>query len=134
VTVVHSFADVEQLLYGWVPTVVTARAVTETPSNLATVTATEPLVRLTRIGGPVGDPGFDEPIVDFDCFGSNRPAAKALAIQLMAAVLYLLPGYTNNYGSVLNSEIRSGPSIRPWVNTNIRRVGFTAALTVHSRI
>lgn len=133
-TAVHSYADVEQLLVGWTPTVVTARALTETPSNLDTLIATEPVVRVTRIAGPIGDPGFDQPLVDFDCFALKRPAAKALAIQLMSAVFYLLPGYGNAYGAVLQAVIRSGPAVRPWENAKIRRVGFSASLVVQSRI
>lgn len=130
-TAVHSFADVEQLLYGWVSTVVTARAVTEAPTDLA---GQVPLVRITRIGGPMTATGFDQPTVDFDCFEVKGPKAKTLAIALASAVLYQLPGFSNPYGTVLETVIRSGPAWRPWENQALRRFGFTAAMSVHSRI
>lgn len=132
-TVTHVYADVEQLLVGWLPTVIACRPLTETPADLLAVLATTPVVRVTRIGGPTGDPGFDEPTVDFDCFGLTRPSAKWFAYQLWSAVDLQLHGYSNLYGTVLSAQSISGPSSRPWVDTNLRRFGFTAHLTVHAR-
>lgn len=132
-TVTHVYADVEQLLIGWVPTVIPCRAVTETPANLLDVLATTPVVRITRNGGGTSDPGFDAPLVEFDCFGLTRPTAKYFAYQLWSAVDLQLHGYTNPYGTVLAAQAISGPSWRPWVDTNLRRFGFTARLTVHTR-
>lgn len=129
---VTAYADAEQLLIGWCPTVAECRPCTETPEDLATVLATQPVVRITRIGGP-SLVGFDNPLVDFDCFGLTRPAAKAFAIQLQTAVELTLPGYFNNYGTVLTALTVSGPSWRPWENTNIRRFGFSSRLIVHAR-
>lgn len=131
--------DIEQLIIGWLPTIFTVRVLTETPggdppNDLATLLATTPVVRVVRIGGPTGLPGFDYPTVDFDCFALTRPAAKALAFQTQAAVEYRLPGYFNPYGTVLTAETISGPSWRPWDNTGLRRFGFTTRLAVHSRI
>lgn len=127
------YADVEQLLIGWAPTVVACRPLTETPDNLQVVLATQPVVRITRIGGPTSDPGIDQPTVDFDCFGLTRPSAKAFALQLWSLVDLQLSGYSNSHGVVLASRTLSGPSWRPWENTDVRRFGFTVRLTVHSR-
>lgn len=129
-----TYADVEQLLIGWAPTITTLRALTETPADLDTLLATTPVMRITRIGGATIAPGIDFPTVDFDCFGLTRPAAKGFAIQMMTAVDLHLSGYTNFYGTVNETAIRSGVAWRPWENPNIRRFGFTAALAVHSHI
>lgn len=131
-TVTHVYADTEQLLVGWLPTVIQCRALTETPADLEVVLATTPVVRITRIGGS-SLLGIDHPLVDFDCFGLTRTAAKAFAIQLASAVELQLPGYFNQYATVNAVTVPSGPSGRPWANTNIRRVGFSANLTVHTR-
>lgn len=131
-TVTHVYADTEQLLVGWAPGIVSCRALTETPDDLADVLTTTPVVRITRIGGP-SQVGFDQPTVDFDCFGLTRPAAKAFAISLQSAVELQLPGYYNTYGTVLAAVTISGPAWRPWDNSNVRRIGFTTRLSVHSR-
>lgn len=131
-TVTHVYADTEQLLVGWAPTVIPCRALTETPADLETVLDTTAVVRVTRIGGSSAV-GIDEPLVDFDCFALTRTAAKAFAIQLASAVDLQLSGYFNQYGTVNAVVMVSGPSWRPWENTNIRRFGFTARLTVHTR-
>lgn len=126
------YADTEQLLIGWCPTAVTCRAVTEVPENLATVLAAMPVVRITRIGGPSAV-GFDQPLIDFDCFGLDRPPAKQFAIALSSAVESRLAGYFNQYGTVNRADTISGPSWRPWENPNVRRFGFTTRLVVHAR-
>lgn len=131
--VTHVHADVEQLFIGWAPTVLSCRPLTETPADLAAELTVQPVVRITRIGGPSGLPGFDNPMVDWDCFGLTRPAAKAFAYQLAAAVEFQLPGYFNPYGVVSTALIISGPSWRPWDNTGLRRFGFTSRHAIHSR-
>lgn len=132
-TVTHVHADVEQLFIGWVPTVLNARALTETPADLAAVLVDTLVVRITRVGGPSGAPGFDSPTVDWDCFGLTRPAAKQFAIQLASAVEFQSCGYFNAYGTVSTSQVISGPSWRPWDNTSLRRFGFTTRHSIHSR-
>lgn len=132
-TVTHTYADVEQLLIGWIPTVVLARAVTETPDKMETVL---PIIRVTRVGGP-SLVGFDQPTIDIDCFAATRPAAKALAIQLHAAIEYQLPGFTNTYGTVIETQALSGPAWRPWDiagPSGLRRFGALYRMIVHSRI
>lgn len=129
-SVLHVHADVEQLLVGWVPTVVTARAVTELPNDL---TGQVPVVRIVRVGGPTGLPGFDTPTVVIDCFDVTRPAAKTLALQVQAAVEYQLPRFFNPYGTVLATECVSGPSWLPYDNTNVRRFSATYRMTMHNR-
>lgn len=130
-TVTHTYADVEQMLVGWCPTVIDCRALTETPNNLATVLADTLVVRVTRIGG-AGAVGIDNPLVDFDCFALTRTAAKAFAISLQSAVELQLPGYSNAYGTILNAPTVSGPSWRPWEDTSIRRFGFSSRPAVHT--
>lgn len=137
-TVAHLYCDVEQLLVGWAPMAITCRAATdipggEPPDDLASVLAVQPFIQIVRVGGPNGKPGFDQPTVDWNCFGLSRTAAKATAIQLQTAVLTQLRGYSNPYGTVLDTDVLSGPSWRPYDNTSVRRFGFTTRLSVHSR-
>jgi len=132
VTGIH--CDPEQLLIGFFPTVLTVRALTDTPPDLANViTDVGGVIQVFRIGGPTGAPGFDYPTVDIDCYGLNRPAAKALAYQAQAACEFQLCGYGNRYGTVQTVRTISGPSWRPYANTNVSRVGFTVRLAIHSR-
>ena len=120
------YADVEQMLVGWVPTVVGAACSTELPANLQTRL---PWVRVGRIGGP-SNYGIDQPTVATDVFAATRPAAKALAYDLYSAFEFELPRYMNAYGTVLTAESISGPFWQPWDDTTLRRFGMTHRITV----
>ena len=124
-------ADVELLLIPWLISTLNVRAVTDLPENLADVL---PLVQVTRIGGPDNDdnPRFDTPTVDIDCFGVDRGAASGLAGRVHAALRVTLPGLQVAGATVTQVLTVTGPSWRPYDNTELRRFSSTYRLFVKS--
>lgn len=124
------YADAEQFLLGFLedqrPDV---RGCTELP---ATLTAALPLWQVDRIGGSDVEPGIDQATLDLEAFAASRPAAKILAEDARELIRFKLPGYSNQFGTALRVETISGPSWRPYDNTNVRRVGATYRITIHA--
>lgn len=102
-----------------------ARVVTETPDTMEKVV---PVIQVERIGG-ANSHTVDRPTISVDVYDSNRDAARKLAELVRDAVLYALPETTITVGAVQavvsKSGTISGPSIRPYINTGLRRFGAT---------
>lgn len=124
--------DVEALLIGWLRSTLDVRALTDLPADLAD---TLPVVQVTRIGGPDDDnnPNFDAPTVAVDCYAADRAGAITLAAAVKAALRGSLPGQTIGTSTVTKVQTVTGPSWRPYDNTELRRFGATYALHIKSR-
>jgi len=123
--------DVEALLSPWLESALTARGVTDLPSNLADML---PVVQVTRIGGADDDnvPSFDVATVDLDFFAADRVAASDLARRGHYAMRVTLPGRTVAGATVTMVQTITGPSWRPYDDTALRRFGSTYRLHVKS--
>jgi len=119
-----TFGGVEALLIGWLPSQVTARALTDLPSTLADDV---PVVQVVRIGGPSDDddPTLVAATVSVDCFDSDRLSATLLAQQVDDAFRKALPGTLTGGASVTKVRTLTGPSWRPWNDAAVRRFGAT---------
>jgi hypothetical protein len=128
------YVDIEPALVGWIPTVLTARAVTELPADLAgAITAHSGVVRVVRVGGPAPVPSLDIATVEIECFAATRAAARTLAYQLRDALRYQLPGHVFIAGgSVSRVQTVSGPAWRPYDDISVRRVGALYQITTHA--
>lgn len=124
-------ADLELLLVPWLAATLGVRAVTEVPGTLS---AAVPLLRVARVGGADddNDPKFDAPTISIDWFGMNRQAASDLATAGHLAMRVTLPGKTLNGSTITFVQTISGPSWRPWDDTDVRRYGSTYRLHVKS--
>jgi hypothetical protein len=118
--------DVEQMLVAWLGLQFPgSRFVTEAPADSSFSAAVAGgLVRVQRVGGPRMY-AIDRPTVVIDCFKPDRPAAKALALQVADALYLRLPGVPLPGGVVGHVAEISGPSWVPWDDTNVRRVVAT---------
>jgi len=119
-----TFGGVEALLIGWLPSQVTARALTDLPATLATDV---PVVQIVRIGGPSddNDPTLVAATVSVDCFAADRISATVLAQQVDDAFRKALPGTLTGGASVTKVRTLTGPSWRPWDDLAVRRFGAT---------
>lgn len=119
-----TFGGVEALLIGWLPSQVTARALTDLPATLADDV---PVVQIVRIGGPSDDddPTLVAATVSVDCFASDRLAVTVLSQQVDDAFRKALPGTLTGGASVTKVRTLTGPSWRPWNDTAVRRFGAT---------
>lgn len=122
--------DIEALLVPWLAATLNVRAVTELPADLADVL---PVVRSLRIGGPDLDDYalLDLPTVTIDCYDAGWSAASTLAGRVHAAIRSTLPGTVHDGGVVTRTRTISGPSWRPYDDTNLRRFGATYQIIVH---
>lgn len=108
----------------------TARVVTEAPSNLADVL---PCIRVTRFGGADETiTSFDNPAMDFDCFGATRDTARALAYAVRGSLRNDLPGQVVAGAFILRAETISGPFWTPWDNTSLRRFTYSARIRLQA--
>ena len=119
-----TYQGVEALLVGWLPSQVTARALTDLPADLAEQV---PVVQVVRIGGPSDDnnPNFQAATVSVDCFAVDRISATLLAQQVDDALRKALPGTTTGGAVVTKVRTLTGPSWRPWNDVAVRRSGST---------
>jgi hypothetical protein len=125
------YDDVETLLTGWFPTVLSGvRAVTELPADLA---GNVPLLRITVLGGDEPVPTLDRVTVDLEAFHATRAEASALAGDARRLLRFMLPGHVTSTGSVVAKVATSArPAWRPYDDVAVRRVGALYQLTVHT--
>lgn len=127
------YADVELLVTSWLANASSTRCVTELPAQI-----TVPIIRVTRIGGPDVAPNLELAVVDIDCFAPpkngnpDRAGAAGLASKVRGLLRYQLVGRALNGASVARVDTVSGPSWRPWDNTDLRRMGAIYQLTIHT--
>lgn len=120
----------------------TARVVTELPANLE---ASLPVVEVERIGGTAAYPSLlDRPRMDVWCYAgatgtagqpgyvSPRVAARNLAEQVRAALLFQLPGQSAAGGFVAQVTEQQAPVWRPFDNTDVRRFQATYTFAIRS--
>ena len=129
-------ADVEAMLIPWFAAVLSVRAVTWLPADLASVL---PIIQVARIGGGSDDnlPTFDFPTVSIDCFGADRAGGFALAASVDAAIRTTLPGTLHTVDAVsavvTKTQTVTGPSWRPYDDPSVRRFGATYRLLIRTR-
>ncbi|MEW2575371.1 phage tail termination protein [Streptomyces syringium] len=127
--------DAEAALIAWLPRLLDGpRVCTDAPANLESAL---PLVRLYRSGGT--DDGFrlDTAMVEVDAFAGTRAQAVALAARLRAVLLEHLSGRTISTatGDVVFTacSTTAAPTVRPWANPAVVRVGATYSVRLHTR-
>lgn len=106
------------------------RIVTELPAGFEKFL---PLIQVERIAGPDIVPSLDNPTLDVECFGADRPTAKQLADRVRVALRYGMNGFVYGGAVVANVQTIQGPGWRPYTNTGMRRVGATYQLTLHNQ-
>lgn len=124
-----TYQGIEGLLIPWLASTLGVRAVTDLPAGLLTVL---PIVQIVRVGGPSNDdnPRFDMPTVSVDCYGADRTAATALALNVDEALRVMLPGTFTGGATVHRVQTITGPSWRPYDDTALRRMGSSYRLYV----
>ena len=128
--------DVEALVTQWLTSRLDeVRVVAELPAAFEQAL---PVVQVTCLPGPKdarpwnGDlPLLWSPRVDLDAYAATRAEAFDLA-SLVSGHLHALRGSGNAWGHVAHVAEVSGPAWRPDFNSNVRRAGLTAALTVRA--
>lgn len=129
---IAQYVDVENLLIAFLKAQFPAvnRLVTVLPANLE---AQLPLIQVDRIGGADTIPSIDPALIDVECFATLRPAAKALADQVRAALRFTAPGYIHGGAVVAAVTCTVGPSERPYGNPALFRIGATYQVVVHNQ-
>jgi hypothetical protein len=127
-----AYPDVDAMLVAWLPTVgIVAGRFTDDdvlPSNLA---YDLPVVQVVTYGGTEPTLTIDESYVDVDVYAASRSQAKALAEQIRAAIMTRLICTVGGV-PVAKRRLVQRPSLRPYDNTAIRRIGATYAITCHA--
>ena len=90
-----------------------------------------PTVQVQVVGGD--DDGFrlERPFVDIDVYHSTRADALALAATIRGWVLTQLRGSSTAQAVFGRTGTISRPAIRPYENTELRRVGATYEIYCH---
>lgn len=126
-----AYADVEELLIGWLATELSVRCVTDLPANVQSIL---PVVQVTRFGGTDRFPTLDQPHVDIDCYAADRAGAHDIAEQVRSALRFSLRGQTVDGAVVSRVETLTGPSWRPYEDEHLRRFGASYRITIHSTL
>lgn len=100
----------------------TARVCTDLPADLADVL---PVIQVDVIGGQDLQVAVDRATVDFDCYGLDRIAARALAHQVWDWLRFTLPGSTVDGALISRVNTINQPNWVPYDDTNVRRFTFT---------
>jgi hypothetical protein len=125
------YADVEKVLIGYLADALTVRCVTDLPSNLADVT---PIVQVTRIAGKDTYPTLEAVMVDIDVYAEDRGAANVLSEEIRSELRFTARGQVVDGAVIGLVETLLGPTWRPYENANIRRVGATYRVMIHSQL
>ncbi len=118
------YVDVEGLVRMWVQSAIPDVAVhfslpTTDPVSL-------PVILVTRVGGSASGP-LDQPLIQFDCFGSNKHQAAAVAYLLASALEELnQPGASRALLGADDIQIRSYSD----VNDKVKRYIVEARVTL----
>lgn len=122
--------DVEVLLIAWLGARLPGvTLVAELDNDLL---ADLPLVQVTDVPGG-GDDGFriDRPVVDINAYAASRGEARALGQRVRALLLTELRGSVTGGGVITRVNTIQGPTVRPYTNTELRRVGATYQVFLH---
>lgn len=110
-----------------------ARVLTDLPADLE---AALPVIGVSRFGGTDATLTLDRASIDIDVWDFPLTAADLLAGQVWVWLRLGLPGATvtgiTGAGTFARVDTISGPSERPTGNPNVRRVGASFQVTVHS--
>lgn len=130
------YADVEQLLIDWIPTIAGVTAALtmnpdgSLPGNLA---YSLPCVLVDRIGGGDLVVTIDDCTVDVDVFAASRDASREIAETIRAAVRTALPGLTLSGASVVRTRTATGPRRLPYDSrAQVWRYGATYTIRLHA--
>jgi hypothetical protein len=122
-----SFGGVEALLVPWLASTLGQRVVTETPSDLATIS---PVHRITGAGGTANPdlPRLIVPRVGISSFALGYLAASEAA-EAVKTAMFSLRGKTVDGAGITFVELVSGPVWVPYVDTDVRQ--FAATYQLH---
>jgi hypothetical protein len=122
--------DVELELIVWTRARVASGIVVrdELDNNLA---AELPTVQIEVVGGDDDGIRLDRALVDVNVYAATRAEAVALAAQLHGLYLTELRGSATETAVFGLVSTVSRPAIRPYENTDLRRVGATYAIHSH---
>lgn len=114
----------ERILADFLTADLGVRVCSEVPADLADVV---PLVQAVRVGGPAHDrdPFFLMPTINVDCFDADRASAMDLAHAVDLSLRRRLSGATVLGARIGRVATITGPSWRPWDDTDVRRFGAT---------
>lgn len=123
--------DIEVLLIGWLQQQLGGGVVVrdELDNNLLNEL---PTVQVLDVPGG-GDDGIrlDRPVVDINAYAATRGEARALCQQVRALLLTELQGAMAGGAVIGRISTVSGPAVRPYENTNLRRCGATFQIHFH---
>ena len=120
------YVDVEKVLIGWLAEhFPDSRVCAELPNTLPART-----IQVVRFGGGRPSVPFDEANVDIDSYAATRVEARTLAERVSDALMYELPGHSEDGAIFVAAECFSAPSWIPYDNTTVRR--FTAAYRIRT--
>jgi len=123
------YADIEELIGGWLSQACGCRVLTDLPADLQQQV---PLLQINRYGGADVAPGLDVALLDVDAFGPDRSTAVTYAERARRALRFDLPNTQIGYSVFTQVLTIEAPSYRPYDNTDLRRIGATYRLTIHN--
>jgi hypothetical protein len=122
--------DIELELIGWTQTRLGAGVVVrdELDNNLGNEL---PTVQIEVVGGDDDTFRLDRALVDVNVYAATRAAAIALAAQVHGLYLTELAGSKTTNAVFGRVTTVTRPAVRPYENTDLRRVGGTYSLYSH---
>lgn len=106
---------------------------TELPGGANGLAVVAPIIRVVRVGGADVEPTIDRATVDIEYFAATRGAAIDGAESVRYFMRNQLPGTRFNGGSVKTVTTISAPTWRPWDDLNVRRVGASYEIRLHTQ-
>lgn len=128
------FPDIEAVLVPWLQAQlaavyeVQARVLTETPANLAQIA---PVVAVARSAGTDIQALIDRPVVDVDCFDTDRLSAQLLGRQCHALMHWYLPGTVTGGAVIGMVNTVKGPGWMTYQDLDVRRSNATYEIYQH---
>jgi hypothetical protein len=127
------FADVDDLIVTWLPTVgISATTITTDDVLRMDLAYAMPLIQVVTYGGTDRAGVLDDVNLDIDVYAATRDMAVDLAEEIRTAVLDMLPGYHVPGATVAKTRTSQRPAWRPYDNTAIRRRQAAYTITVHA--
>jgi hypothetical protein len=127
-------ADIERLLTVYLETALEVRVVAELPADL-TAPETLPIVQVEEAPGPGWTiPTLDVCDVDVDVYAVGRQESRQLAEQVRALVM-AMTGLMFDDGLTVVSKVETQrkPTLLPYDDSDIRRMGGAYRYTLHTR-
>lgn len=90
-----------------------------------------PVIQVGNIGGQDRF-NLNANTVDIDVYNPTRITARDLTYQVWSDLRFVLRGYTTTDQMVTRVDTINSPAWRPYDNTNLRRIGLTVQVIVHT--